>query len=220
VERKEIVCLANSRKLNAYCVAGIDMTSGEWIRPTGSGDHGAVTRAEQTLEDGSRPQLLDVIEIPLARPVPEPGQPENWELASGVWKARDRLDQREARELLERIAVDDPIFGTNARGFSAAAVEAGAVASSLAVVRPADLTWSKEIRFDRVKLRARFRHAGAWHDLGVTDLAWIAEFADDELGTYAHADTEDVFLVVSLAEPFHGEHFKLVAGVICLDAEG
>jgi hypothetical protein len=53
----------------------------------------------------------------------------------------------------------------------------------------------------------------------VTDLAWIAEFAEDALGTYEHSDDEDVFLVISLAEPLEGEHYKLVAGVVCLDKQ-
>ncbi|MFM8305620.1 MAG: dual OB domain-containing protein, partial [Microcystis aeruginosa] len=30
---KKIVCLANSWKLNERCIAGIDISSGNWVRP-------------------------------------------------------------------------------------------------------------------------------------------------------------------------------------------
>jgi hypothetical protein len=137
-------------------------------------------------------------------------------IAPGQWRRVGRLDEAEARELLSAIAISDPVFGTNDRSISVAQAQAGGVTSSLAVIRPQALTWVKEIQFGKSKLRARFQHAGSWHDLGVTDLAWRAEFADDDLGRYDHPAEDEAFLVISLAEPFHDEHYKLVAGVISL----
>ena len=62
--RKTIVCLANSKKLGDRCVAGFEIDSQQWIRPIGSGSHGAVTAAEQTLDDGTLPGILDLISLP------------------------------------------------------------------------------------------------------------------------------------------------------------
>ncbi|MFP5272720.1 dual OB domain-containing protein [Coleofasciculus sp.] len=30
---KKIICLANSRKLDERCIAGIDLNTGKWVRP-------------------------------------------------------------------------------------------------------------------------------------------------------------------------------------------
>ena len=65
-----VLCLANSKKLNERCVAGIDLRTGEWVRPVSrSGDHGAV-RFEERRIDQSEPQLLDLIEMDLAHEGP------------------------------------------------------------------------------------------------------------------------------------------------------
>ncbi len=214
--QKAIVCLANSRKYNAYCVAGVEQDSREWIRPLGTGAHGAVTLAEQTLDDGSQPELLDVIEVALRAPTPDPAQPENWDLASGRWVLRDHLDDAAARELLEDLAVETPVFGTNERSISVEKAHTDGIDSSLAVIRAEHLSWTKRVWPEGTKIRARFTHAGARHDLPVTDLAWCSEFVGDEEGEYDHVDTEQVFLVISLGEPYNDEHWKLVAGVVAL----
>lgn len=216
--RTTIVCLANSTKLGERCVAGVDVEDGDWIRPIGLGNHGAVTRSERTYGDDNEPQLLDLIELSLARPTPQPGQPENWRLAPGQWKKVGRLYDDDARELLDELATDSPVFGFNDRFVAAAAVQACAVSESLAIVRPKRLWWEKNLKS---KVRCHFFHAGRWHDLPVTDPVWEAEFDDDEPGaTFQHSKDEVLYLVVSLgeADPTYDRHWKLVAGVLGLPA--
>ena len=215
--RKTIVCLANSRKLGDRCIAGVESDSRKWIRPIGSGSHGAVTTAEQKLDDGTLPDILDLISLPLGGATPQEGQPENWALKPGPWRKVGELNDDDARDLLEQLADDEPVFGTNSRSVSVSAVEAGQVTSSLAVVHAQQVSWSKTVKYGGgTQVRCEFLHAGTWHDLPVTDLAWLKHFAGDEIGDYPHVDTEDVFLVVSLGEPMNDEHWKLVAGVIGL----
>ena len=61
-----VLCLANSKKLNDRCIAGIDVRTGEWVRPVSRfGDHGAVPFRERQV-DRSEPQPLDLIEMDLA----------------------------------------------------------------------------------------------------------------------------------------------------------
>ena len=211
-----IACLANSRKLGARCIAGVDVNAGEWIRPIGSGDHGAVIHSERTYADDSEPQLLDLIELSLAGSAPQPGQPENWKLAPGRWRKVGHLDDDEALELLERLTTDEPLFGSNARSFSADHVAAGEVPRSLGVVRPERLTWEKN---PWSKVRCSFFHAGSWHDFPVTDPVWVAMFKNDPLNSsFEHSDDEVPFLVVSLGDldPNTDQHWKLVAGVVGL----
>ena len=132
--QKTIVCLANSKKLGARCVAGVEEYSREWIRPVGSGDHGAVRDSEQRYEDGTCSELLDVIELELLERSPRPGQPENWTLAAGQWRKAGHLADDHARDLLEALLTEEPAFRTNGRAVSVAEVEAGQVTSSLALI--------------------------------------------------------------------------------------
>lgn len=65
-----VLCLANSKKLNDRCVAGIDVRTGDWVRPVSrSGDHGAVPFRERQI-DRSEPQPLDLILMDLAHEGP------------------------------------------------------------------------------------------------------------------------------------------------------
>jgi hypothetical protein len=65
---KKIVCLANSWKRKERCIAGIDLKTGEWIRPVCDDLFPEDGRVPQHIRqiDGKEPELLDIIEIPLA----------------------------------------------------------------------------------------------------------------------------------------------------------
>ncbi|MDF1606278.1 hypothetical protein [Nocardioides sp. YIM 152315] len=96
-EVKKIVCLANSRKhsqkSNGRCIAGIEIVGGRpagWVRPVSSRPGAEVSEYERQYEDGSDPQVLDLINVPLLEPVPVGYQVENWRLDPDLYWARTR----------------------------------------------------------------------------------------------------------------------------------
>ncbi len=214
--RKTIVCLANSFKRGGSCFAGIDLESGAWARPLGTGEEDAVTATEQTFADGTRPRLLDIVEIPLHEAAPETGQPENWRQAAGRWTRTGHMNPDEVRALLEPLVLDTPVFGTNERSIPATEACREEVASSLAVVSPRNLRWHKEVWPERSRVRAVFEHAGAYHSLPVTDPDTCARLAQALAGDHRADPTRETFLVISLTKPHEEEHWKLVAGVVAL----
>lgn len=77
---KEIVILAKSFKRGGYCIAGIDTTTGEWIRPISNdiSNEGAVPVADIIYTDGNQVEILDIVEIEISSHKPTESQPENY----------------------------------------------------------------------------------------------------------------------------------------------
>ena len=101
-DSKRVVCLANSRKLTGRCIAGREIGRGKpgaWIRPVSARASREVSEYERQYEDGSDPRVLDIISIPVLKPLPEKWQTENWLLddefywrKEGTWPRFDLSD--------------------------------------------------------------------------------------------------------------------------------
>lgn len=78
-ERKEIAILTKSSKNRGYCVAGIDLETGEWIRLVSDdvGSHGALFEGHMRYVNGGICQILDIVSVPVLGPAPGIYQPEN-----------------------------------------------------------------------------------------------------------------------------------------------
>ncbi len=92
--RLQIICMANSRKLGGRCVAGLRLDGGGWIRPVAPTPEGTLYRSTCTLNGRTEVRPLDVIEVDVARPRPDPHQPENWVLTNRRWKLLSRPGPR------------------------------------------------------------------------------------------------------------------------------
>jgi len=86
-----IVVLANSWKNQDWCLAGIDLKTGKWVRPVTSLDDGRVPKTSMKL-GGYFPTLLDVLEIPLDSTGPDFGfESENRTILPGRWYQRGKM---------------------------------------------------------------------------------------------------------------------------------
>jgi hypothetical protein len=92
----QIICLANSKKYGDRCIAGIETSTGKWIRPTSNLEYGQVPK-EMILVDGKEPRLLDILEIPLATTCPG-YEYENRSLLRGKWQ---RIGKAAIADLLQ-----------------------------------------------------------------------------------------------------------------------
>jgi hypothetical protein len=83
---KRVLVLANSWKHQLRCVAGrevIDVGAGKyklgrWVRPVAGSGRGELNLAERSQTNDREAQVFDFVEMPLAAPVGDPLQPENW----------------------------------------------------------------------------------------------------------------------------------------------
>lgn len=89
--RTRLVVLANSWKHSDWCIAGIDLDTGAWVRPVTTLPDGRVPKSAMKL-NGYFPKLLDIIELPLAPTGPDYGfEKENKTILPGQWLHHGRM---------------------------------------------------------------------------------------------------------------------------------
>jgi hypothetical protein len=219
---KRIVCLANSRKLNGRCVAGIELSGGRrvgWIRPVSAREHEEVSEYERQYEDGSDPRVLDIMDVPLLSPRPKGYQKENWLLdPDAYWVKIGRVawgDLGAVADPVEPLWIDghSTYNGQNDR---IPLPFANTLVCSLRLVRVDQLALSvfkpgEAFGNPKRRVQGRFRHGGTEYRLWVTDPGYEREYLAKPDGDYEIGES---FLSVSLGEPYNDACYKLIAAIM------
>jgi hypothetical protein len=223
---KRIVCLANSRKHSGRCIAGKEVLArgfGDWIRPVSARQSAEVSEEERRYRNGTSPQVMDIIDIPVLAAAPHLYQVENFVIdAEYYWTKEGELLWADVSPLLDRPASlwsngDSTYHGANDR----VRLEIAAKYDySLVLIRPDALavtvvTEGTEFSNPRRRVRAAFQYRGVHYGLIVTDPVAERAFLAKEDGEYSLADAH---LCISLGETHtDGFCYKLVATVISKD---
>jgi hypothetical protein len=141
----DLICLANSKKLGGWCVAGLRADGGGWVRAVAPDtDYGEFKRGHIRLQVGSLPQPLDLLRIPLQESGPTSSQPENWTIS---WQPSQLLQRHapQSMQCLLRNALEKgpDLLGSRARKEPAALFEEQPATNSLALVAPSTLRWRR-----------------------------------------------------------------------------
>ena len=225
IDRKRMVCLANSRKLAGRCIAGRELTdrqAGNWIRPVSARPGQEVSEYERQYEDGSDPQVLDIISLPVRGPRPDRWQSENWLLApdrywrkEGTWSW---FDLSALRDPVAPLWIDgchtyqgrnDRIPVESMRSLSDSLRLVHVERISLAVFRPGEAFGNRKRR-----VQGRFSHAGIDYALWVTDPRYEREYLAKLDGDY---DLGECYLTISLSELYQQFCYKLIAAIVECD---
>ncbi|MBO9360405.1 MAG: hypothetical protein J7450_12705 [Thermomicrobium sp.] len=220
---KRMVCLANSRKVSGRCIAGIELDQyGQrlgWLRPVSSRPTREVSDRERRYPDGNDPRVLDILEVPLLRPLPEEYQQENWLLdPSSSWHYVGRFPFEGLPSLLDPpspLWIDGyhTVYGRNDR---VPYERAKQLSDSLRLLHVESLTLVVFAPYEtfgdpRRRVQGRFVHSGVEYRLWVTDPVYERTYLANPDGLYR---IEDSYLTVSLGEPYEGYCYKLIAAVI------
>ena len=208
-----LVIMANSYRDGERCVAGIDVKTGEWVRPV-SGPEGKPVTWDMRNVGGEEPQLLDVVEMSLQSHGPDLGcQPENRILHSERWKKVGILTAKKAAAYCENAEtilhnhdnfVDLAYFATIPKRQW----------KSLQLVRPTSVEFYATTWENKKRWRVLLRHGkNNQLDLPLTDPKAIERLNSSE------AISPNCLLTISLGGPWPSDSvtpkcYKLVAGVI------
>lgn len=224
--RKKIVCLANSRKMSGRCIAGkevLDSGYGKWIRPISRRETAEISEEEMRFVNGVTPKPLDIIEIPMIEYKPNEYQVENHVIDDqNYWVKFGQLNGADIPELLDVVAdtlwlnghssyngINDKIPAQDARNN---------ITNSLVLLKPERLSISVDMEGPdpnraKRKIRAFFTLNGHPYRLTVTDPKIEREYLKRINGTYS-VQSKNVYICVSIGEPFEGYCYKLVAAII------
>ena len=213
---RKLIILAESAKFNNYCVAGVDVETGEWIRPISEGPEleDAVPIDDLKYPDGSRVELLDVAEIKFSdRAANNPIQPENFFYNQKYyWQKVGRVTLQEVIDL-RGFDTRDEIFYNNERSIQGVDVIKFSKRESLLLLPVEKLFVSIE-ETDHKKFFADFTYQGKkFQRFSVGDIAVRNQFADNKAGKYFFKDKAVV--TFSLTNPFHynAECYKMLAQI-------
>lgn len=213
---KRIICLANSRKRGARCVAGIELVKGKpvrWLRPVSHRPDGGLEPRERQYATGAEPQLLEIVDVPLMRAHPKDYQSENWLIEPRRrWK---KVGTYEWCDLAKLVNCGKPLWldgRHTARGQNdhLSLEEARTCDHSLRLVHVDGLRLHAYKVDFRPTVQGEFMFAGVPYRLKVTDPI-VEEAHYHNEGEF---DLGESLLTVSLSEPFNDFCYKLVAAVI------
>ena len=179
-----------------------------------------VSEYERQYEDGSDPRVLDIIDIRVLEPQPKDYQTENWLLdPDHYWEKAGAFSQRDLPELVDPI---DPLWidgqsTYHGRNDKILLESADSISHSLRLIHVKKLNLA--VFSNRVtpsgnpkrRVQGRFTHAGNGYKLWVTDPEYERAYLAKLNGSY---EIGECYLTISLAEPFEGLCYKLIAAII------
>jgi len=216
---KDIVILTKSRKYHNYCVAGIDIHTGKWVRlVTDLEDiHGAVRSEDLRFEDGREAQILDVVRVKGLTFAGTDLQPENM-----VLSALHRMQFVNHMSLDEVLALHPaeirPYLYGNTRP-SSTVREIAHVDYSLTLVKVVDMnihiSRHESGKYTKMKVTADFIYNGRrYKNIRCTDQDYEQESLADTTQYFSSA-----YLIVSIGAAWSPSddheplHYKFIAKI-------
>ena len=211
---KRIVCLANSRMPGGRCVAGKELSTGEWMRFVDANGGGVPMWVLNRLRDGDL-FLLDIVDVPVLYRKPVGHQRENWVFDSDrPWKKVGRI----SIDMMSRLVDDVDDLWMDRRGggskFNArvAVANVGGITDSLRLVKLDALTVRTVGSVQDPRVSGGFSFGGDDYYLWATGNEIEPKMKRRPIGS--SCEFSDVYVTVSLGQPFHGDLYKLLAAVI------
>lgn len=202
--QKDIIILTESDKNHGYCVAGIDIHTGRWVRLVSEDKDtdGALTLEDLTYKNGERCKVLDCVSVPIIEKCRDQIQPENHLLDRSYYL--EKISECSLRDVLKlhKPEVHDYILGKNEGHYVTERYVCNAGGKSLVLVEVRNLRiYSNEDGKKKADFYYNFRN---YRNFPVTD----REYYDKKV------IINSAILVISLTgKVYHEKYFKCIAKI-------
>lgn len=212
----DAVILAKSTMWGKFCVAGIDIKSGMWVRFIGYGNGEPLDDSQMLfINDGGSCEPLDVARIRIARELPHHNHTEDYMIERDMWL---RLGRMSIHDVL-RVHPEEEyrfIFGNDREYVTDEEMRELRHRYSLILIRAENMRlFTERNRDGELKVRAEFVHHGRWYRaIRVTDPDYVPKREGGLM-------IGDAYLTMSMpVKPFYvegvGRYYKLVAKIFPL----
>lgn len=214
-----MILLTTSKKSGNYCIAGVENKTGNWVRIVSEDEkiQHAVTSKDMVYEDGSMPQIMDIIRIKCKGHNPSYYQPENYVLDnSEYW---EKLGKASSEELLKIHPAENKqfIFYDTDKSIDGDFIEGSNDNNySLILISPEDICIHVKQWPERKQVTISFNYNGNryWY-VRITDTEFENQYLQYPEGNYNYQ--EDCLLVISLGDMHKDKkHYKLIAKVLTI----
>ena len=208
----KIICLANSKKFNERCVAGIEVNEDynplflnlkpKWLRPVsnnGNGEFPAIIA--QNLN------LLDIVEFDSVGTCPSGHQTENVYFSEDSVKKVTSINSSDID--LDNLTNDRNILLFGNRGKAVHEEYIDSLDYSLDFVKVN--TYEIFIKPENNQLRMNFNYNSVKYDLPITDINFETMYRNN---ITAFEEPSHIYLTISLAVKHNNYYSKLIAGII------
>jgi hypothetical protein len=214
---KVIVLLASSKKYSNLCIAGIDVSTGEWIRIVSEDENirYAVKETDIIYKDGKIPQIMDIVKIRCKKYMPNYYQTENYVFDNRYpWEKVGRADMDRVLNIYP-INNKEYIFYDNDKKIHKDYFTKinDKDKYSLILIKPESTTIHVKQWPERKDVTISFDYKGrSYNYLSITDIDYENRYLKCPQGNYFLG--RDVYLVLSLGECYKNYHYKLVTTII------
>ena len=202
-----LIIMTESSKFSGKCVAGIDTESGRWVRLVSDDEetHGAIANRDLYYQDGSRCEVLDIVDVPVLEECGDDIQPEN--VLIDTTKYIRYIGRASIEDVLEIHPAERRAYILGNQYSYISEQRVGTVGHSLTLVEVQNLRISQvENPTGRPKTKATFTYRGYdYEQMSVTD----PKFYTVPNGTVY----ENAVLVVSIGTPYNDKYYKFVSGI-------
>ena len=223
--KKLFICLANSRKYSGRCIAGIELFTGangqlritcngnnqpKWIRPVSQTEFGEL--GNEWVRHIRLGDLVEVETIETVAHATSSYQTENTPFEPESIVIKDHIDLEAER--LKKLSIPDkmPLFGCRRHAMPTENAVALGHSLQLIQVKAARLHF-REVEGRRPQEKLQFTYNNNIYNLPMTDIEFFEKYLSDN---HVLEKAKEVYLTVSLSQPYEGKMYKLAAGVFCV----
>lgn len=223
----DIVCLANSEKHGARCVAGVRLDTGGWLRPVSDDTGAGLLESQYETASGHHPEPLDIVRVELDHQRPKYNQPENWVISAESWELLNTsLHDRAVLAINTALQRKGPVLHNTEPAIPKRELKNIPVFRSLTLFSPENPEFYVREREEyHPQPRTVFEFDGDEYDFPITDPQWRQQARTEGTQSLPSAeivdDGEEILFTISLGEVNERDRkcYKIAAAIFTMDSD-